>query len=177
MAPLESIEYIWPSLRRQHISTYCDLQDNWKISTACNGFWNEYTTEPRRSVFHLFCKSQYINLHPWIYTCIHTCVETTQARRRKWYCQSPSIFPCLCACMHACMNQMEMLGWMEECVWPFLQEKCVWICMHTNMRGLHEAIAETCPGATSVHIYTRIQAHIDLLHAVCKEIHTNTHIT
>ncbi len=32
------------------------------ISTVFNGFWYQFTTEPRRSVFHLFCKSQYFVL-------------------------------------------------------------------------------------------------------------------
>ncbi len=42
----------------QHTLIYCNLKNNWNISTVFNGFWYQYTTEPRRSVFHLFCKSQ-----------------------------------------------------------------------------------------------------------------------
>jgi hypothetical protein len=35
-----------------------DLHNNWNISTVFNGFWYQFTTEPHRSVFQLFCKSQ-----------------------------------------------------------------------------------------------------------------------
>ncbi len=51
----------WQSITAKiYIDTYCELQNNRNISTVFNGLWYQFTTEPRRSVFQLFCKSQYL---------------------------------------------------------------------------------------------------------------------
>jgi hypothetical protein len=44
-------------------SGYCDLQNHWNILTAFNCFWYQFTTKPRRSVFHVFFKSQHFHVY------------------------------------------------------------------------------------------------------------------
>ncbi len=66
---LEPHTYIYTHVHecRQNLQlethTYCDLQNNWKISSVFNGFRYQFTTEPRRSVFQWYSKSQYIYTH------------------------------------------------------------------------------------------------------------------
>ncbi len=69
--------------------TYCDLQNNWNISTAFNGFWYQFTTEPRRSVFQLFCKSQY----DW-----HLDIVLALESKTLFKSDCPRVYICIRAC-------------------------------------------------------------------------------